>query len=137
MTEAYTDFLARKFLRHDAQGFPTDPADLPEWLFPFQRDLVAFALTKGRAALFADTGLGKTRMELAWADEVSRNGNGRVLILAPLAVAQQTVREGMGVGVSVHYTRSGDDLRPEALKWFSTLTAQERGEYLLMLYEQR
>jgi hypothetical protein len=110
MTQAYTDFLTGKFLRHDAQGFPTAPDDLPAYLFPFQRDLVAFALTKGRAALFADTGLGKTRMELAWADEVSRNAGGPVMIFAPLAVAQQTVREGLEIGVPVHYTRSGHDL---------------------------
>lgn len=110
MTADYHAFLASKHYRHEAQGFPTSPDDMPGFLFAFQRDLVAFALTKGRAALFADTGLGKTRMELAWADEVSRNAGGRVLILAPLAVAHQTVREGQGIGVPVHYTRTGDDL---------------------------
>lgn len=108
----YAAFLASKHYRHEAQGFPTRPDDLPGFLFPFQRDLVAFALTKGRAALFADTGLGKTRMELTWADEVSRNAGGRTLILAPLAVAQQTVREGESIGIPVHYTRSGADLAP-------------------------
>lgn len=108
----YSDFLAGKHYRHDAQGLPTAPDDLPDALAPFQQAIVAFCLTKGRAALFADTGLGKTRMQLVWADEVARNGNGRVLILAPLAVAQQTVREGEAIGVPVHYTRSGDDLTP-------------------------
>lgn len=108
----YTAFLASKHYRHEAHGLPTRPDDLPGVLFPFQRDLVAFALTKGRAALFADTGLGKSRMQLTWADEVARNAGGRVLILAPLAVAQQTVREGQQIGVPVHYTRSGDDLAP-------------------------
>lgn len=106
----YQEFLQYKHYRHEAQGFPTAPHDLPDYLFPFQRDIVAFALTKGRAAVFADTGLGKTRMELAWADEVTREASGRVLILAPLAVAQQTVREGQNIGVPVYYTRSGDDL---------------------------
>lgn len=112
MNPSYADFLASKHYRHDAHGFPTQASDLPDTLAPFQRDIVAFCLTKGRAALFADTGLGKTRMQLTWADEVARNAGGRVLILAPLAVAQQTVREGERIGVSVHYTRSGDDLRP-------------------------
>lgn len=106
----YASFLASKHYRHEAQGFPTSADDLPDALFPFQRDIVAFCLTKGRAALFADTGLGKSRMQLTWADEVARNGGGRVLILAPLAVAQQTVREGQEIGVQVHYTRDGADL---------------------------
>lgn len=112
MTQSYSDFLGSKHYRHEAHGLPTRPDDLPGFLFPFQRDLVAFALTKGRAALFADTGLGKSRMQLAWADEVARNTGGRVLILAPLAVAGQTVREGQSIGIPVHYTRSGDDLAP-------------------------
>jgi superfamily II DNA or RNA helicase len=70
-------------------------------LFPFQRDIVKWALRRGRAALFADCGLGKTPMQLSWADQVP----GRVLILAPLAVAQQTVREGQKFGIDLTYAR--------------------------------
>jgi hypothetical protein len=70
-------------------------------LFPFQRDIVKWALRRGRAAIFADCGLGKTPMQLSWAAQVP----GRVLILAPLAVAQQTVREGKKFGIEVAYSR--------------------------------
>lgn len=66
----------------------------------FQRALVDKCLRRGRCALFASTGLGKTRMQLAWADEVARHTGGRVLILAPLAVAQQTEREAHSLGLA-------------------------------------
>lgn len=72
-------------------------------LFPHERDLVGWALRRGRAAIFADTGLGKTAMQLEWARHVSTKG--RVLILTPLAVAQQTVAEGVRFGVATEYTR--------------------------------
>ena len=76
-------------------------------LFPFQRDLVQWALKKGRSALFADTGLGKTAMQLEWARHVSAR-MGRVLILTPLAVAQQTVAEGRRFGVECKYLTDDD-----------------------------
>lgn len=72
-------------------------------LFPHQVDLTRWALNKGRAAIFADTGLGKTRMQLEWARNVATEG--RVLIIAPLAVSGQTVREGIEIGVRVKYCR--------------------------------
>jgi superfamily II DNA or RNA helicase len=76
-------------------------------LFPFQKTLVQWALRKGRAAIFADTGLGKTLISAEWA----RLTGQRVLIIAPLSVARQTVNEARKIGVDIHYTRSGDDLR--------------------------
>lgn len=98
---AYADFIARKAY---SEAFPgIDDDDIAEHLFPHQRDLTRWALKKGRAAIFADTGLGKTAMELEWAAHVSRRG--RVLILAPLAVAQQTVEEGRRFGVQCEYRR--------------------------------
>ena len=72
---------------------------LPEPMFPHQAALTRWALRKGRAAIFADTGLGKSRMQIAWADAVHRAINRPILILAPLAVAQQTARKG-GTSVS-------------------------------------
>jgi superfamily II DNA or RNA helicase len=81
-----------------------DPPPLGDYLFPFQADLVRWALRRGRAAIFADTGLGKSRMQLEWARAVSAHG--RVLILAPLAVADQTVREGAAIGVEAVYART-------------------------------
>lgn len=76
-------------------------------LFPFQRDIVKWALRRGRAAVWADCGLGKTPISLAWAEQIP----GRVLILAPLAVAQQTCREGKKFGIDVTYARTSCDAK--------------------------
>jgi len=101
----YTEFLQRKAQLGGEYGF--DPVWLPDMLFPFQRALVEWATRKGRAAIFADCGLGKTFMQLAWAENVARHTGGRVLILTPLAVAFQTVREGEKIGVEVTHRRDG------------------------------
>jgi len=106
----YADFISAKFRAHTASGFNYIDRNLP--LFPHQYDLVRWAAKRGRAAIFADTGLGKTRMQLAWADAVVRHIGGDVLILAPLAVAEQTTEEGADIGVSVTHCRTGDDMRP-------------------------
>jgi len=98
----YADFLESKRLIVPAVGRRVEATALHEALFPFQRDLVAWALRKGRAALFADTGLGKTLMQLVWA----QHAGARVLILAPLGVARQTVREGQRWGIAVRYCRA-------------------------------
>ena len=102
----YNAFLTTKRLVAPTVGREVIPGELHPSLFPFQRDLTGWALRKGRAALFADTGLGKTRMQLEWAHQTGE----RVLIVAPLSVARQTVNEAAKLGRWVHYTRSGDDL---------------------------
>ena len=107
MTEDYDRFVASKLTRAVATGLASVPK-LHKSLFPFQKDLVRWALLRGRAALFADTGLGKTRMQIEWARHVP----GDVLILAPLAVAAQTAAEGVALGVDVHVCRDGADVRP-------------------------
>lgn len=101
----YADIIARK--SHTLRFDGIEPSGLPTSLFPHQRDLVSWALRKGRAAIFADTGLGKTLMELAWAQRVSHRG--RVLILAPLAVASQIVAEGRTWGIECGYTRDDSE----------------------------
>jgi hypothetical protein len=93
----YAEHLAAKFHYAAPAGFAA-AADAP-WLFPHQRHTVEWALAGGRRAVFLDTGLGKTRIELAWADHVCRHTGGRVLLLAPLAVGAQTVREAGVVGL--------------------------------------
>lgn len=105
----YEDFLCSKFQQAQSPGIPADA--MPEWLFPHQSDLVRWSLRRGRAAIFADTGLGKTRMELAWADRVSKHTGRPVMILAPLAVAEQTVEEGLTVGLAVNHARDGSDVK--------------------------
>lgn len=97
----YSTFLTSKRFVAPSTGIDIAPEQLHPGLFGFQRDLVRWGLRKGRAALFADTGLGKTIMQLAWAQHAAD----RVLILAPLAVAQQTVREGARWGLPVTYAR--------------------------------
>ncbi len=101
----YAAFLRRKTHLGGDHGF--DPLWMPSALFPFQQSLVEWACRKGRAAVFADCGLGKTPMQLAWAENVARKTNGRVLILTPLAVAFQTLREGEKFGVEVTHRREG------------------------------
>lgn len=107
----YQDFVSRKLETVAPAGLES-PYRLPDSLFPMQRDLVSWALRRGRAAIFADTGLGKSRMQIAWADEVVRRTGGSVMILAPLAVAAQTVGEGAEIGVGITHCREPEDVRP-------------------------
>ena len=100
----YAEFVARK--SHVAPSVGFEPDGVNEALFPFQRDIVRWALRRGRAAIFADCGMGKTPMQLEWARHVAAHTGGRVLILAPLAVAQQTVAEGVKFGVPVRYAHN-------------------------------
>lgn len=102
----YEEFLKSKRLIVPSVGISVADSDIHSVLFPFQRDLVRWALRKGRAAIFADCGLGKTFMQLEWARLLGE----RALIIAPLSVARQTVGEARKLGLTIHYTRSGDDL---------------------------
>lgn len=104
-TTDYATFLDRKTHSGADHGF--SPVWMPDSLFDFQRALVEWACLKGRAAIFADCGLGKTPMQLTWAENVVRKTNGRVLILTPLAVGAQTVREGEKFGIACHQSRDG------------------------------
>lgn len=95
---SYQEFIESKLSFHSPVGFP--PRELPSSLFDFQAAIVDWAVRRGRAAIFADTGLGKTAMQLAWADQVATHTENPVLILAPLCVAQQTVREAERMGIA-------------------------------------
>lgn len=107
-TEGYREFLDGKAVSHEPCGF--EPEGVSEMLFPFQRDIVRWACRKGKAAVFADCGLGKTAMQLEWARLVCGETGGRVIVLAPLAVSQQTVREGRKFGIAVSAVRSMGDV---------------------------
>lgn len=102
----YQTFLAQKRIIAPTIGRDITTDVIHPALFPFQRDLVRWAVRKGRAALFADTGLGKTRMQVEWARLIG----GRVLIAAPLSVARQTVREAEKIGAVVRYVRNQGDI---------------------------
>jgi superfamily II DNA or RNA helicase len=106
----YVEFIKSKHIRAGASGF--DPRDINPLLFDWQREIVAWACRKGRAALFEDCGLGKTPQQLEWARQVVNHTGGNVLIVAPLAVGRQTVAEGGKFGIEVHQVRNQDQVRP-------------------------
>ena len=102
----YEAFLRSKRIRAELSGVEVSRSQIHPMLFPFQRDVTLWALRKGRAAIFLECGLGKTFIQLEWA----RLLGVRTLIVAPLSVARQTVRESAKIGIAVHYTRSGSDV---------------------------
>lgn len=101
----YDDFVRSKRRAEIPTGH--SPSELNENLFDFQHAIVAWAVRRGRAAIFADTGLGKTLMQLSWADEVATHTCKPVLILAPLAVSEQTIEQGRTFGIEVHRVANG------------------------------
>lgn len=107
----YEAFIDRKRIVSTACGFDVDRDLLNPALFDWQKDVVAWALKRGRAALFEDCGLGKTLQQLEWAQQVVNHTDGNVLILTPLAVALQTQREGEKFGINVTVCRTGSDVR--------------------------
>ena len=102
----YNQYIVQKLSRVPPTGI-VDNTYVPRGLFDHQTALYKWACRRGRAAIFADTGLGKSRMQLAWAEAVNRHTKRPVLILAPLAVAPQTVHEGREIGIEVTHCRDG------------------------------
>ena len=93
----YEEFIKNKRFRAVQSGFDADLSGYP--LFDYQQAITQWALRRGKAAIFADTGLGKTLMQLTWAAEVAKHTGGDVLILAPLAVSAQTIEEARKFGI--------------------------------------
>ena len=106
----YQDFLAGKQRAAAPAGF--DPKQFTAPLFPFQRDIVTMACRVGKFCIWADCGMGKTAMQLEWAAQVCQYTGGNVLILAPLAVSHQTVREGKKFGIDCHFANTQADVQP-------------------------
>lgn len=102
----YEDFLKSKRFVLESSGFDIDKSELNPMLYEFQKDIVRWALKKGKACIFADCGLGKTPMQLSWAHQVCTHAGGMVLILAPLAVADQTKREAEKFGYTAKVVES-------------------------------
>jgi len=100
-TDEYAAFLEGKIKRVNESGFVVKDGDLNPHLFDFQRHIVKTALKKGRYAVFADCGLGKTLIQLEWADKVVTKTKQPVLIIAPLAVSGQTIKEGEKFGIKL------------------------------------
>jgi hypothetical protein len=99
--DSYEEFLQGKMATVKPSGFMVEPGDINPKLFLFQSDIVRWALSLGKAAIFAECGLGKTPIQLEWGRHIAQRMDGKVLILAPLAVAGQTVREGEKFDIGV------------------------------------
>ena len=97
----YKDFLKQKQRKVIKSGFEISENELNGQMFPFQKFIVRRALEAGKYAIFADTGMGKTLMQLVWADNVARKTGRPVIVFAPLAVSEQTIEEGAKFGISV------------------------------------
>ncbi len=104
----YEEFLKKKEVKKEYYGFETD--DLNSNLFDYQKSIVKWALKKGKAALFEDTGLGKTIQQLAWAEAVNKHTNKPVLILAPLAVSEQTAQEAIKFNIQCKLVENDNDV---------------------------
>ncbi len=102
---SYAEFLETKRRRPPSSGLTCSAEAIASDLFPHQRHIAAWSVQRGRAAVWADTGLGKTRIQAEWLRQVTGQTGVRGLILAPLAVAQQTIREAAAIGVPVEYVR--------------------------------
>lgn len=128
---SYEAWVARKGAVAEVSGL--DPSDIAPHLFQFQADIVRWALRRGRAAIFADTGLGKTFMQIEWARHVLPHG--RVLCLTPLAVAQQTVAEASKAGVHAVYARH-DTGEPFTVTNYEMLHAFDPGDFAGVILDE-
>ena len=102
---SYSEFIESKALWDHGAGF--NVGELPSYLYDFQDHLTRWALKMGRAAIFADCGLGKTIMQLVWAEKIIEKTNKPVLLLTPLAVSQQTHKEAERFGIQSKRSRDG------------------------------
>lgn len=113
--QSYREFIAEKRIAVASNGIDIDAALVNPLLFPFQRDIVQWACHKGRCAVFANTGLGKTFIQLEWARLMGQN----TLIIAPLSVARQTVREAHKIDLEVRYVRNQAQVTGEHRLWIT------------------
>lgn len=126
-TGSYVDFIASKQQLDGDHGF--NPDVLPDWMFDYQRFLVQWACRKGRAAIFADCGMGKTPMQLVWADNVHRQTGKPVLILTPLAVSYQTVGEAERFGIEASRSTGGKPASPIVVTNYEKLHHFDQGDF--------
>ncbi len=101
----YDQFLDSKAQEGAEHGF--EPPWMPDFLYDFQKDIVRWSVRRGRSAIFADCGLGKTPMQLVWAVNVVIETKRPVLIITPLAVANQTISEAEKFEIEAHRSSEG------------------------------
>ena len=123
----YQTFIKQKAQLDGQYGF--EPTALPAYLFPFQASLVEWAVRKGRAAIFADCGMGKTLMEMAWAINVAGRTGKPVLILTPLAVAGQFVQEAERFGIDAARSYRGEVSTPVVITNYERLHLFHPGDF--------
>lgn len=106
----YEDFLKQKDYVLESSGFDIDKSELNPKMFDFEKDIVRWALKKGRSCVFTGCGMGKTFVSLEWGRKIHEHTGGRILIVAPLTVTDQTRREGEKFGYTVKVCESQDDV---------------------------
>lgn len=111
----YDDFITAKIVEAPSLGFDVDPAAISTVLFPFQRDIVRWAVKKGRAAIFAAFGLGKSLMQIEALRQVLIREGGRALIIAPLGVRQEFIRDAEMLGVTIRFVRRIEECDAEGI----------------------
>lgn len=127
MTEntEYQKFLESKYHKIGDCGLKINRNYIHAKLFEWQKDIVTWAIKKGRCAVFLDTGLGKTFIQLEWARLLNEN----TLIIAPLSVARQTVREAKKIDIDLHYVRSQSEINQEHKLWITNYEMIEQFDY--------
>lgn len=130
----YAEYIQSKSRTDHPTGIDVAVKDLNPMLFDFQRDIVRWALKRGRAAIFADCGLGKTPMQLEWARHVSTMG--KVLIVAPLAVSAQTQREGVKFGVDVAHSQDGTVTAPITITNYERLHHFDTADFVGIVLDE-
>lgn len=126
-TSSYADFLQRKQANAPDDGVSIDPSDLHPSLFPHQREAVRWAAERGRAGVFLDTGLGKTRIQVSWLDAMTTFDT-QGLIICPLSIAQQTIAEASELGIEVRYARSEAEVGFNGGLWITNYEMQRHFE---------
>jgi hypothetical protein len=127
MHSDYSTFLDVKTQHGAEHGFA--PIFMPSFLFDFQASLLDWAVRKGRAAIFADCGMGKTLIELAWAQNIVEQTGGNVLIMAPLAVSAQIIREAERFGIEAHRSQNGVPHRGITITNYERLDKFKAGDF--------
>lgn len=139
---SYQDFVKSKVMRFEPKGFEVSIDSLNPENFgskhQFQPHIIKWALERGCAAIFANYGFGKTRMQVSWANEVAKHENGRVLLLAPLAVASQTVKESESMGIDLAYCRSESETgdRPLVITNYDMLKNFDPSKYIGVVLDE-
>ena len=124
----YKDFLKQKTQLSGNFGF--DPILMPDFLFDFQKYLTEWSLKKGRGAIFSDTGTGKTIMELVWAQNIVQKTNKNVILFAPLAVSEQTIKEGKRFGIEVKRSRDGKPKGKITITNYEQISKFNKNDYI-------